>query len=872
MLHLPIAGDVENRAQKGLTSNFRPSKVETHLAGGDELPRPNRSMVANQPEELTRRSAIKQFAKIALFLLIVVFVTESMGSMAHSLSDFVAVSLLVAFVLTYFPIRATGKTVKRGRGNDALSARQRSQTSRSLIIVYLPLLTIASSALILTQEGILELLGLSIFLFGFDLILRRLHTPRGELPILLMTTVLYALLLMLLHYVPQTWYWLQKFSLSFSGLAGHVVGRDISLGITYLGLSIITLFAVCYVSMFILAKRRRPLALTAALSSLIVVNTVYVVGWTFLETAPLSPYLDFANPLFSGFDLRLLLFVLAAIPGFFLIRSAEIRAVPVPVDKTKLKYAAGMTAILVLSTATLVVQLPGTEASKDVVFYDSGYLDWSVPTFGQYGFDRIGMFGLLPTYLEAKGYTTEIQDTLTAESLGRVGTLVIINLNQSFDEQAKQAVWDFVENGGSLLVLGDHTGYKQIREPFNDLLQPVNIAYNFDSAIPSGTKWTYPDQSWSHPILQGISEDEMQIGIGASLTVSSPSTPIILSRYGFSDAGNPFDPQRGYLGDMVYAQGEQLGDLVLAAQSRYGKGKVLAFGDTTLLQNGALAHSYRFIDNIFSWLATDNGKSLYPYNVLLSLVLLVTSLVFLFVMVKVSTVSLAIYATVLALALAVLPTVPAITADDYGNLKADVASIDISHAERCDLSIHSSNGIDALSINLARNGYTPLLLRNFSPDRIRSSKLVAIVAPARSFSHSEIDAISEFVAQGGLLLLSVGWEEREASKPLLAEFGISVDNIPLGGITSAQDTGGVSLWEAWPVISKKAEGVDVLAEAWGYPVIIFEQFGEGGILIAGDSSFCLNKNLEEVYDYNEANILFLKSCLDKFRENWFQNG
>jgi hypothetical protein len=826
-------------------------------------------VVPNQPRKLTRASTIKQFAKIALFLLVIGFVTESMGSMTHSLSDFIALSLLAAFILTYLPIRAIGKPAKRGHGQDSLSTRQRLRTSKSLIIVYLPLLIIASSALILTQEGISELLGLSIFLFGFDLILRKLHTPHRELPILLLTTVIYAIFLTLFHYVPQTWYWLQKFSLSFSRLAGHIVGRDINLGITYLGLSVITLFAVCYVSMFILAERRRPLTLTAALSSLIAVNAIYVIGWTFLATPALSPYLDFAKPLVSRLDLRLLLFVLAAIPGFFFIKSAEPREVPVVVNRTKLKYTAGMAAILVLSTATLVVQLPGAEVSKDVLFYDNGYLDWSVPTFGQYGLDRTGMFGLLPTYLEAKGYTTEIQNTLTDESLDHVGTLAIINLNQSFDEQTKRAIWDFVEHGGSLLVLGDHTGYKQIREPFNDLLQPVNIAYNFDSAIPSESKWTYPDGSWSHSILQGISEDEIQIGIGASLTIAPPSAPVVLGRYGFSDAGNPFDPQRGYLGDMVYAQGEQLGDVVLAAQSHYGKGKVLAFGDTTLLQNGALAHSYRFIDNIFLWLATGNGRSFYPYNVFLSLALLVASLAFFFIIVKASTISLAVYTTVLALALAILPAVSAVTVKDYGVLEADVASIDISHAERCDLSIHSPDSIDALSINLVRNGYTPLLLRDFSPERIRNSRLVAIVAPARPFSRGEIDTISEFVARGGLLLLSVGWEERQASKSLLAEFGISVSNIPLGRITSAQDTEGVSLWEAWPVISADTKDVDVLAQAWGYPVIIFGRYGEGGILIAGDSSFWLNKNLEEVYDYNEANILFLKNCLDKFRESRF---
>lgn len=821
---------------------------------------------------ISQRGALKQFARITLFLLIVSFVTDNMGSMSHNLSDLIALCLLVAFILTYFPVRVTARSVESSGSEDTLSARERLQPSKSMVAIYVALFFIASSALVLTQEGILELLGLSVFLFGFDLILRKLYVPCRELPVLLLTIMFYAIFLTLFHHVPQAWYLLQKFSLAFSGVLGHIVHQDITLGITYLGLPITILFTACYISIFILAKRRKPLVLTAALFSLIAVNAIYAISWAFLVTSPLSPHLDLARPLISGLDFKLLLFVLAMLPTFFYIKSVQAREMPVMVNKRRLKYAAWTAAILILSIVILVVQLPGSRVSKDLVFYDNGYLDWNVPTFGQYGFEKIGMFGLLPGYLEAGGYTTEIQNTLTAKSLNNAGTLVIINLNQGFDEETKQTIWDFVENGGSLLVLGDHTGYKQIREPFNDLLQPVNIAYNFDSAIPLEHKWAHAFELGSHPIVQGVSEDEMQISIGASLTVSPPSRPIILGKYGFSDAGNPFDPQGGYLGDMVYAQGEQLGDLVLVAQSHYGKGKVLAFGDTTSFQNGALAHSYRFIDNIFAWLATGDESNFYPYNVFLSLVLLAVSLAFLFIGVKVTTASLAIYTAVLALVLTVSPAVSAVTVKDYGKLEADVANIDISHAERCDLDIHSSDGIDALAINLARNGYTPLLLKDFSQERIHNSKLVAIVAPARSFSRSEIDIIREFVAQGGLLLLNVGWEEREASKPLLAEFGIGVNNIPLGRISSAQNPQGVSLWEAWPIMCEDADKVDVLVETWSYPVIIFKQYGKGGILVAGDSSFWLNKNLEEVYRYNQDNILFLRSCLDKFREGWFQNG
>lgn len=123
--------------------------------------------------------------------------------------------------------------------------------------------------------------------------------------------------------------------------------------------------------------------------------------------------------------------------------------------------------------------------------------------------------------------------------------------------------------------------------------------------------------------------------------------------------------------------------------------------------------------------------------------------------------------------------------------------------------------------------------------------------------------VRTFVEGGGLLILTAGSEEFAGSRSLSEEFGVTVGDTPLGKIVPGNTTG-ISLWNAWPVISDQSSGTKVLAQAWDYPVIVFRRVGRGGVIVAGDSFFLLNKNLEQIDSYNEGNIRFLKECLERF--------
>lgn len=807
--------------------------------------------------------SLRQLIGIGFFLLAVVFVTGDVGSISRPLGNFVVLCLLLGFLLVFLPL----KSVNAAHGIPAeanTSTTELTRGRRYRLGIYLVILFAASSALVLTQNRTVGLLGLSILVFGLDLISRKVGVVRRELAPLLLTVILYSLFLMLLDYVPQLWRLLNSVELLFSSGVGHIWGSSINLAATYSGLNMVALFVLYFASAFAFSQRRNLYSLICLLLSLIAIEALYLVFWVMIFSSSLPRRLELAQPFISTNDFRLLLFILLLIPTFFLLRSFQLKAIPLIPNLKQRKSVALALVLLLLAVALLAVQPPGARKAKDIVFYGKGSFDWRLPDFSRFGLKDIGMFGLLPKYLAGRGYLTRIESKLTKDTLDNAGTLVLINLNEKLNTTTKNTVWKFIHNGGSLLVLGDHTGREVIREPYNDLLRRVGIAFNFDSAIPIADRWQGGFQLRPHPLFDGIAEDELQINIGASLSTSSPSRPLIIGRYGFSDKGNILAVKNGYLGDMKYSRDERLGDLVLAAEANYGSGKVLAFGDTTSFQNGVLMRSYRFVDNTFTWLSTNGRNRLYPYNIPVALVLLAASLVLLLSGGR-STLSLTVFTAILALGLLVSSGISGLGISDHGRLKGTPAIIDISHLERCSLNPFSIDSIDGLGVNLIRNAYVPLLMKEFSGARVMGAKLLVIVAPAKEFSPSEIRVIRKFVEGGGLLILTTGSEEFAGSRSLSAEFGLGVGDTPLGRVIPG-DSAGISLWKAWPVISEGQSHLEVLARAWDDPVIVFRRLGRGGVIVAGDSYFLLNRNLEQINSYNEGNINFLKECLGRFKK------
>ena len=160
----------------------------------------------------------------------------------------------------------------------------------------------------------------------------------------------------------------------------------------------------------------------------------------------------------------------------------------------------------------------------------------------------------------------------------------------------------------------------------------------------------------------------------------------------------------------------------------------------------------------------------------------------------------------------------------------------------------------------------PFSMSPFDKKMLEEAALLVLIAPSHPFTNKEMSRVRDFVYRGGILILSVGWEEKEASLPLMESFGFSIDYLPLAQFISVIPNANqrVRLFEAWPVVSS-GEKSEVIAAYQTFPVVMKNSYGKGTVVMIGDSSFFWNTNLEMEESTIQENINFLQWLLNSIK-------
>lgn len=698
-------------------------------------------------------------------------------------------------------------------------------------------------------------------LFAAALDKKRADVERSEVSVLAVAVLVYGLYVLGNAHSDFVWHSANRLSETYSGFLGSLAAKNLLLSPSAGGVHTVVLLLSLYLSVFIMSQRRklsllaRGLLITAALMGAFVLAGS---AWEYPGHARPGSFVS------SHFDLQALLVL--AVLGVFWIEGprARLRMAAITPAGAKAALAAAGAASLCLGILCLIVpepvELEIRDGRKRVLFFDEGIM-WGTPRFGWYGDRSGGMFGNLPRYLEFRGFEAR-RDTISEQSLEDADLLVAINLPQSFTETEHRLIWDFVREGGSLLCLGDHTGLTGIRDPFNALLRPMGIEFQFDSAKGFPESWVNAMQWRAHETTRVI-EDESSANIwtGASLALGWGASPLVLGKFAWSDSGDVNKSDMAYLGDFRYGQGEQLGDIVLVAEARYGKGKVLVFGDTSTFQNGALVGSDEFAHGCFQWLCSPGkGEAFRAGRLAVGLILLVGAAVLIF-LAKMS--NLGIF--LLTLTLLTAPLVGAFTGHPpprTGEAEEEVAYIDKAHGERFDLYSWGEDSIGGLVYNLMRNGYLPFLQKRFDEKRLEESDLMLVMGPTRDFSPAEVRAVDGFVSGGNVLLVSMGYKQYKLAPSLMEHFGLTVRNTPLGPVETEGLGGPVRFYDAYPVESDDPD-TTVVCEGYGFPLAVAKDWGDGRVVALGDTRFLQNKNLEGRETYIEENVMFLRRLASK---------
>ena len=733
---------------------------------------------------------------------------------------------------------------------------------------------------------------------------------QGQARVFITATGLFALFDYGYFHTAVVWYAVRWINQSLMSLFSAITARLMPFGHHASGLLILMPF-VCYFFALVFHRGIGKRKYTEILSDFLIfflLTLVSLACYLFVQQVILSR-IQFniyqASFLLTPFETHWLAFLLFLIPMHLMHRKIQ-----KPSRTLKVKNETGrpgslclpgfaaflIFAVAFISMAALAVlnihewrTLRLSQAcGKRVLIYDN--LDWSVPEFGHYGERSGGMFGNLPGFLRSLGYAVSTGKEISREKLQGIDLLVIINLMEKFDKSTGNAIHDYIRAGGNLLIMGDHTGFGFIREPFNDLLKPVPISFQFDSACSIVPSWQDCMEIRPHPItVRAANENDVQIGTGASLAVACPARPILVGKRAFSDPGDETNSSDGFLGDLQYQKSEWLGDVVLAAEAEFGQGKILVFGDTSSLQNGALPYDRQFIQDMFQWLtqASREGKDTHLLRRILRPLLWSLFLLALAVAWCRHPVAATLWLVIgLYLFQAPVRFFP-LPEPDYLHIegKANIALIDSSHGEFFDLTGWQKNSLDGLAYNLMRNQYAPFIAKELDFRLLDKAGTLFFVNPARSFSQEEKERLHRFMSQGGIIFLTAGWTVKESAASFLQDFGLSLVNIPLGPVKERygdRDGDGrdkatlsdpapapgyeVQFQDAWPIRIEKQfrSQTTVILQKDDYPLVVFQKIGRGGILFISDSRFLLNQNLENINNfYHEGNIFFLRDIIKK---------
>ncbi|MDR2938779.1 MAG: DUF4350 domain-containing protein, partial [Clostridiales bacterium] len=525
------------------------------------------------------------------------------------------------------------------------------------------------------------------------------------------------------------YFFLSKISEGFSSFIGLLARRPVRMGITYSGIDSVVLFMIALTVLFFMYQRIAVKKLLAYMSAGVVIWGFYIGLWTLLAESSLTLGLNLLEPVTGPLDYRALLFAL-----LFSLFTIAGKGTALDNGQGEMNLIAKFLPVAVVLFCTAVLAVSGLMAGapvkrgvKQVVFWDTG-IDFSVPEDGKYGLDYAGMFGVLPHYLNRNGYQCKISEKIDSTLLGEADVLVVFNPMRLPGDAELSAITRFVENGGSVLAAGDHTGQGQVRLPLNKILAPAAISFNFDSAVPFKSLWGEGYRLRQSPIFSGTGSRAVQIVVGASLDLGFRAKPLVIGKEGFSDQGDINNTADGYLGDMLFNRGERIGDLPLAAEASYGKGKYMVFGDTTPFQNTVIPYSYPVVDHIFANLSGNGKQSRAEW-------------------------------------------------ENDGFFKASCI-IDASHMPLLSWD-KSGNAADGLIANAMRVGLMPYLNQNKPLSELLSNqgdvKLLILMAPAISFSEEELQSLETFMATGGAVLLCAGYDSPPASAEFAARFGFYFD-------------------------------------------------------------------------------------------------
>lgn len=537
--------------------------------------------------------------------------------------------------------------------------------------------------------------------------------------------------------------------------------------------------------------------------------------------------------------------------------SREFHRVPRGSDKVVIAVATASCASFVLGAVTLPVSQPRGK----VLLYKPGYCSWSAPDYSLYGEYSAGMLGTLPTFLQSYGLECRMIESISESDLRWADVIVMTNVDHPI-ENGQVALRNFLEDGGMVLVIGDHTFVKEAGSVqkiyLNQPLEASSIRFQNDSADNLMPGWdTSVRQFDPGAPLCPKRINESGIMVGGALKIGIGAVPLLLGRHGFVDAGSyqEMPGSQGWLGNLTWDSGERLGDIVLGAYEAVGAGTVCAIGDTTGATNIGRTLYWQFWSRCFDGTCFQTRQQLIFYAIGAAVV------AFLFLLKESSSFGIWKFISIGAFSAS-----GCLVSPSPADLPQRTGLIDLACAPRGSFASWEREGLLSLAVTLARCQYTPVFAKSSHVPQLGRCSIIVLPHPTRVLEKSDSTRLYDWVLEGGRLVLAVSYVQSHCFETLLNTLQIEVGSTALGPCDvyyamPNETTERALLPEAWPVKALGPNWQSVVSVD-GKTVIARGRFGRGSVVVVGDGKFLSNFAMEGKWGHNAENIRLFSRLME----------
>jgi hypothetical protein len=406
-------------------------------------------------------------------------------------------------------------------------------------------------------------------------------------------------------------------------------------------------------------------------------------------------------------------------------------------------------------------------------------------------------FGMLSTYnyysmAEWLNYYYEVHknnETLSLASLNDFDILILKCPTNSYSNQEIWAVLQFVENGGGLYLIGDHTDVFGMNTFLNQVSENFGIRFKTDATYELGTGMLSthkPNDFFIHPIMQNVK----QVDFMTSCTLEAPinSENVIVGSRLVSEPGTY--STENFFRESTSSPESEYGLLLQVTAVKYGKGRVVAFTDSTVFSSFSF-FSDGYQDFTLGTIQYLNRINEYQYlNIVFLSIAIISFCLTLYLLRNTSKFRIILILLIIGL-LSSSPSIilfnqlnklnyPIVQAhSDYTKICFEQEYSDFNISLQPSIAIfYDDNNYGTFYVWTQRLGYVPSI-ENSLENAMKNGEVIVFINPVKPFDLEEINNINNYLYSGGsILVMDSIRNKRSTANDLIGNFGLWIQVNP----------------------------------------------------------------------------------------------